>query len=110
MRKQNISKDEEKLNLVILSNEHLGIVAKAIARCHTQDDYNTDFGISLANPRPCLKYHEKLANSSVKNLEWARDIKGIWEDEITRLKTTKKLADTKFAEIKEEYDKMMGTI
>ena len=110
MRKQIISKDEEKLNIVILSNEDLGIVAKGIARCHTEDEYNKEFGISLANTRAWLKYYEKLAKSSVKNLEWAREIKGIWEDEITRLTTTKKLADTKFAEIKEEYDKMMGTI
>lgn len=110
MRKQVISKDEEKLNIVILSNEDLGIVAKGIARCHAEDEYNKEFGISLANTRAWLKYYEKLSKSTIKELQWAEEIRKFWEENISRLTATKKLADTKFAEIKEEYDKMMGTI
>lgn len=110
MRKQIISKDEEKLNIVILSNEDLGIVAKGIARCHAEDEYDKEFGISLANTRAWLKYYEKLANSTVKELQWAEEIRKFWEEDITRLTATKKFADSKFAEIKEEYDKMIGTI
>lgn len=110
MRKQIISKDEEKLNIVILSNEDLGIVAKGVARCHAEDEYNKEFGISLANTRAWLKYYKKLAKNSTKNLELIREIKSIWEDKVAHLTATKKLADTKFAEIKEEYDKMMETI
>ena len=110
MRKQIISKDEEKLNIVILSNEDLGIVAKGIARCHAEDEYDKEFGISLANTRAWLKYYEKLAKSAIKELQWAEEIRKFWEEDISRLTATKKLADTKFAEIKEEYDKMIGTI
>jgi hypothetical protein len=110
MRKQIISKDEDKLNIVILSNEDLGIVAKGIARCHAEDEYDKEFGISLANTRAWLKYYEKLAKSATKELQWAEEIRKFWEEDISRLTATKKLADTKFAEIKEEYDKMIGTI
>jgi len=110
MRKQIISKDEERLNIVILSNEDLGIVAKGISRCHTEDKYDKEFGISLANTRAWLKYYEKLSKNSIKELEWAEEIRKCWENEVSRLTATKKLADTKFAEIKEEYDKMIGTI
>lgn len=110
MRKQIISKDEDKLNIVILSNEDLGIVAKGIARCHAEDEYNKEFGISLANTRAWLKYYEKLAKVTESELGWATEIRQVWESEISRLTATKKLADTKFAEIKEEYDKMIGTI
>lgn len=110
MRKQIISKDEEKLNIVILSNEDLGIVAKGIARCHAEDEYNKEFGISLANTRAWLKYYEKLSKNSVKELEWAKEISHYWEDRVARLVATKKLADTKLDEIKTEYDKIMKTI
>ncbi len=110
MRKQIISKDEEKLNIVILSNEDLGIVAKGIARCHAEDEYNKEFGISLANTRAWLKYYAKLSKNSVKELEWAKEISKCWEDRVARLVATKKLADTKFDEIKTEYDKIMKTI
>lgn len=110
MRKQIISKDEEKLNIVILSNEDLGIVAKGIARCHAEDEYNKEFGISLANTRAWLKYYEKLGKSTIKELQWAEEIRKFWEGNISRLTATKELADTKLAEIKEEYDKMMETI
>lgn len=110
MRKQIISKDEEKLNIVILSNEDLGIIAKGVARCHDEDEYNKEFGISLANTRAWLKYYEKLSKSTIKELQWAEEIRKFWEENVSRLTATKKLADSKFAEIKEEYDKMMGTV
>lgn len=110
MRKQIISKDEEKLNIVILSNEDLGIIVKGIARCHAEDKYDKEFGISLANTRAWLKYYEKLSKSTVKKLQWAEEIRKIYEEEISRLTTTKKLADTKLIEIKEEYNKMIETI
>jgi len=110
MRKQIISKDEDKLNIVILSNEDLGIVAKGIARCHAEDEYNKEFGISLANTRAWLKYYEKLAKETACELDCATEIRKAWEDEISRLTATKKLADTKYTEIKAEYDKMIGTI
>ena len=110
MEKQIISKDDEKLNIVILYNKDLGIMAKGIARCHAEDEYNKEFGISLANTRAWLKYYKKLAKATESELGWAIEIRKAWEDEITRLTTTKKLANTKFAKIKEEYDKMIGTI
>lgn len=110
MRKQVISKDEEKLNIVILSNDELHIVAKGIARCHGEDIYDKEFGIQLANTRAWLKYYEKLAKESLTELEWANEIKSIWEEKIARLTATQHVANAKYAEIKKEYDKMIETI
>ena len=110
MRKQIISKDEEKLNIVILSNDELHIVAKGIARCHGEDTYDKEFGIKLANTRAWLKYYEKLAKESLTELEWANEIKRFWEDRIAKLTATQHVANTKYDEIKEEYDKMIETI
>ena len=110
MRKQIISKDEEKLNIVILNNEDLHIVAKGVARCHEDDTYDKDFGLKLANTRAWLKYYEKLSKANAVELEWAKEILSFWEEQIKRLTVTAKVADTKYAEIKAEYDKMIETI
>ena len=60
MKKQVISNDEQKLNIVILTNEALNFSVKGISKCHADDEYDKDLGIKLANTRAWIKYYTKL--------------------------------------------------
>lgn len=110
MRKQIITKSEDKLNIVILSNDAEGIMAKGIARCHAEDDYNEEFGIQLANTRAWLKYYDKIAKIAKDELDWAEEMVKFWSDEVASRKKLLDNAETKGKEIADEYDKMMKTI
>lgn len=110
MRKQVINKDEEKMNIVILSNDDEGILVKGVSRCHEEDTYNKDFGLKLANTRAWLKYYKKLGKTNDLKLEYANEILSYWQEHIKQLTITKKVAEQKYTEIKAEYDEMMETV
>ena len=110
MEKQIISKDDEKLNIVILYNKDLGIMAKGIARCHEEDKYNKEIGIALANTRAWIKYYEKLSKQTKIELDWSEKALKYWEDKITKCVSAKKMANAKLDKMQEEYNKMIGRI
>lgn len=110
MRKQVISNDEAKINVVILSNESLDIVAKGVSRCHDDDEYNKELGINIANTRAWIKYYEKLGASAVRSLAWEEDMLKFYTEEVARLKSVKEMADKKVKEITAEYDNMIKGI
>lgn len=110
MRKQVISNDDAKVNVVILSNESLGIVAKGVARCHAEDNYDKELGINLANTRAWLQYYDKLGKESSQELDYAYAMIEYWQNESVRLAQVKHLSETKAAAIKEELNNIMKDI
>ncbi len=103
MTRKVISKDENKLNIVILTDEDLGIVAKGISRCHANDEYDKKFGISLADTKAWLKYYKKLKLYSMKELAEAE---GDWW--ITQLTIIKNYANKRVVEYEEKFNIMVG--
>lgn len=107
MHKQIISNDDSKINVVILRNDSLGIIAKGIARCHEEDTYDKELGINLANTKAWLQYYDKLGKETAKELTYAYDILDYWQKEIVRLAQVQHTADAKARVIKEELDNIM---
>lgn len=110
MEKQIISKDEERLNIVILKNEEYGIVVKGIARCHADDEYDKEKGIQLANTRAWIKYYKKLGKDISDNIDLSLRVLKYWEDRSVKLQQEQHNADSKLKELEVEYTKMIGTI
>lgn len=107
MYKQVINDDKAKVNVVVLKNESLDIIAKGIARCHEEDTYNKELGENLANTKAWLQYYNKLSKNTDKELAYAYEIVEYWQKEISRLVSVKHTADTKARVIKEELDNIM---
>lgn len=107
MHKQIISNDESKVNVVILRNDSLGIIAKGVSRCHEEDTYDKELGINLANTKAWAQYYNKLGKETEKELAYAREIVEYWQNEITRLVKVQHTADAKARVIKEELDNIM---
>ena len=110
MYKQVINDSKAKVNVVVLKNEALDIVAKGIARCHEEDTYNEELGINLANTKAWLQYYNKLSKNTDKELAYAYEIVEYWQKEISRLVSVKHTADAKARVIQEELDNIMKDI
>lgn len=110
MRKQVISNDEARVNIVILSNESLDIIAKGVSKCHADDEYNKELGISIANTRAWIKYYEKLGAVAKRNLPWAEEMKEWYTAKVDKYNQMQELADAKVKEITAEYEKMIEGI
>lgn len=110
MRKQVITRSEDKVNIVILANDAERIQVKGISRCHDEDTYNEEFGIQLANTRAWLKYYEAIEKRAGEELDWEEEMVKWHQDEIARITKMKENAQVKRAEIQEEYDKMLETV
>lgn len=107
MYKQVINDDKAKVNVVVLKNEALDIVAKGIARCHEEDTYDKELGLNLANTKAWLQYYNKLSKNTSKELEYAYEIVDYWQKEIVHLAQVQHTADAKARIIKEELDNIM---
>ena len=107
MYKQVINDDKAKVNVVVLKNEALGIIAKGISRCHEEDTYDKELGINLANTKAWLQYYDKLGKETSKELDYAHEILEYWQNEILRLTKVQHIADAKSKIIQEELDNIM---
>lgn len=110
MKKQIISKDEEKLNIVILRNDSMGICVKGISKCHPEDEYDREKGIHIANTKAWIKYYEKLGTSAERSLAWEEDMLKYYTDEVARLKSVKEMSAKKVEKISAEYNQLIKEI
>lgn len=110
MKKQVISNDEKKVNVVILTNEALSISVKGIARCHEDDTYDKELGIKLANTRAWIKYYTKLGKLLEEDLEFGLDLAKYWQEYTVELQKQVHTAETKLKELQAEYTELVDKI
>ena len=103
MKKQVISNDEQKLNIVILTNEAFNFSVKGISKCHADDEYDKDLGIKLANTRAWIKYYTKLGKLLGQDLDCALDLSKFWQDYCVKLQQQQYNAGAKLKELQAEY-------
>ena len=103
MKKQVISNDEQKLNIVILTNEAFNFSVKGISKCHADDEYDKDLGIKLANTRAWIKYYTKLGKLLGQDLGCALDLSKFWQDYCVELQQQQYNAGAKLKELQAEY-------
>lgn len=110
MKKQVISNDEKKVNIVILTNEALNISVKGIARCHEDDTYDKELGIKLANTRAWIKYYTKLGKLLEEDLEFGLDLAKYWQEYAVELQKQVHTAEAKLKELQAEYTELVDKI
>lgn len=110
MEKQIINNEQEKLNIVILKNNHYGILAKGISRCHPDDEYNAEVGEKIANSRAWIKYYAKLRKLLDTELEYAEDLKEVFAKEVENIKESRQNAVDKYNEIVADYNETLKTL
>lgn len=110
MKKQVISNDEHKINIVILTNEAFNFSVKGISKCHADDEYDKDLGIKLANTRAWIKYYTKLGKIIGENLDAALDLSKFWEDYCVDLQQQQYNANAKLKELQAEYAEIVDKI
>jgi hypothetical protein len=103
MKKQVISNDEQKLNIVILTNEAFNFSVKGISKCHADDEYDKDLGIKLANTRAWIKYYTKLGKLLGQDLDCALDLSKFWQEYCVELQQQQYNAGAKLKELQAEY-------
>lgn len=108
MKKQIISNDDKKVNIVILKNDSLGISVKGISKCHPEDIYDRDKGIKIANTKAWIKYYQTLIKVEKRELDFHNEIlewqKGIIEESQHIMER----AENKIPELQAELEKIMG--
>lgn len=110
MRKQVITRSEDKVNIVILSNDAEYIRVKGISKCHDEDTYDEEFGIQLANTRAWLKYYEAIEKRTEEELSFEKEMLEWHQAEIARIEKMQENAKAKKADIEAEYEKMIKGI
>lgn len=110
MQKKVISDAKNKVNVVILRNDALDIYVKGISKCHEGDTYNEEFGINLANTRAWLKYYQVLDKKSTEDISWLNEMLEWYESRLLKATEGKKVAESKYAEIKKEYEELLKTV
>ena len=110
MKKQVISNDEQKLNIVILTNEAFNFSVKGISKCHADDEYDKDLGIKLANTRAWIKYYTKLGKLLEEDLEFGLDLAKYWQDYTVELQKQVHTAEIKLKELQAEYTELVDKI
>lgn len=110
MKKQVINKNEEGMCIVILGNEHYGILVKGISKCHPDDTYDPVLGEKIANSRAWIKYYEKLKKVLSNELECLEELRDYFTNSIEELKITKENAYNKYDEILADYEETLKNL
>lgn len=108
MKKQIISNDEQKLNIVILRNDSEEICVKGISKCHPDDVYDKEKGIQIANTKAWIKYYEALAKVNKKLIGFHTDMLEWYQGRVNEDKAVYEMAMSKLPALKEELNKAVG--
>lgn len=107
MNKTIIVKDDEKLAIVILRNENYGITAKGVARCHPEDEYDSEFGVRLANTKAWLNYYDKFNRFSKNRLKWNKQTLDVFTKRVEKIQGEVDNSNAKLEELKAEYTELL---
>ena len=110
MNKTVIVKDDEKLAIVILRNENFGITAKGVARCHPEDEYNSEFGVHLANTKAWLNYYDKFNRYNKTRLRWSQGSLDYYTKRVNKIQAEIDNSAKKVEELKAEYTDLLKEI
>lgn len=108
MKKQIISKDEEKLNIVILRNDSMDICVKGISKCHPEDEYDREKGIHIANTKAWIKYYDALYKNAKHNMEFHQEMADWYKEKLDQDNAVCEMAQTKIPSLREELIKVIG--
>lgn len=102
--------EKNKVCVVVLRNEWKETVAKGIARCGDDDEFNTEAGIALANARAWSKYFDIAIKEESEDIQVCESLINTWTEEANKHRKNVEILQEKSTTIKKELEDLLSTL
>lgn len=102
--------EKNKVCVVVLKNEWRETVAKGIARCSSDDEFNAEAGLALANARAWDKYFDLALKEEARDLKCCEGVIETWNVALNRHKKNIEILTEKSTTIKKEIEDLLSKL
>ena len=102
--------DKNKVCVVVLKNEWNETVAKGIARCSEDDEFNTEAGVTLANARAWSKYFDLAIKEETEGIQVCESLINTWTEAADKHRRNIEALQEKSTTIKKELEDLLSTL
>lgn len=102
--------EKNKVCVVVLKNQWHETIAKGIARCSEDDEFNPEAGLALANARAWDKYFDLALKEEARDLKCCEGVIETWNVAVNRHKKNIETLTEKSAAIKKELEELLSNL
>ena len=102
--------EKNKVCVVVLKNEWNETVAKGIARCSEDDEFNTEAGVTLANARAWSKYFDLAIKEETEGIQVCESLINTWTEAADKHRRNIEALQEKSTTIKKELEDLLSTL
>lgn len=102
--------EKNKVCVVVLKNEWKQTVAKGIARCSEDDEFNTEAGVTLANARAWDKYFDLAIKEETEGIQVCESLINTWTEAADKHRRNIEALQEKSTTIKKELEDLLSTL
>lgn len=102
--------EKNKVCVVVLKNQWHETIAKGIARCSEDDEFNQEAGLALANARAWDKYFDLALKEEARDLKCCEGVIETWNVAVNRHKKNIETLTEKSAAIKKELEELLSNL
>lgn len=102
--------EKNKVCVVVLRNEWKETIAKGIARCGDDDEFNAEAGIALANARAWSKYFDIAIKEETESIQVCESLINTWTEEANKHRKNVEILQEKSTTIKKELEDLLSTL
>ena len=102
--------DKNKVCVVVLKNEWNETVAKGIARCSEDDEFNAEAGVTLANARAWSKYFNLAIKEETEGIQVCESLVNTWTEAADKHRRNIEALQEKSTTIKKELEDLLSTL
>lgn len=102
--------EKNKVCVVVLQNEWKRTVAKGIARCSDDDEFNAEAGVTLANARAWSKYFDLAIKEETEGIQVCESLVNTWTEEANKHRRNIEALQEKSTTIKKELEDLLSTL
>lgn len=102
--------EKNKVCVVVLKNEWKETVAKGIARCSDDDEFNAEAGVTLANARAWSKYFDQAMREEKEGIQVCEGLAESWTEAADRHRKNLEALEEKSTTIKKELEDLLSTL
>lgn len=102
--------EKNKVCVVVLKNEWNTTVAKGIARCSEDDEFNAEAGVTLANARAWSKYFDLAIKEETEGIQVCESLINTWTEAADKHKRNIEALQEKSTTIKKELEDLLSTL
>ena len=102
--------EKNKVCVVVLKNEWKQTVAKGIARCSEDDEFNAEAGVTLANARAWSKYFDLAIKEETDGIQVCESLINTWTEAANKHRRNIEALQEKSTTIKKELEDLLSTL